>query len=312
MPRCLSLRASESNWATLGDFSGFSVDSDFANGRYPEYRSSAPVLRHPRFGTARQPPPEFDKFRSRMNSESPLRISSMVLTVCSILCCITAVSYLAPKLTPRLNSTDPAIIAANALQMNLSEFQTKGGGGPMVLDLIATRISRSALAPGHARRCSAGGSDFAVGKAYDRSAIHEWPKPACSSTASASCERSNRSHAARIAYHAGSGKTRDSIGLQQLCCRSTAKAPDFPDSSRNAVTGFEPDQVSTIVLTLCSLTQRIGLAGPPMRNRHRKIPRTYSSSSGTIISIMLHGSGAAVKTMDAMEMTSTAMRQFLL
>ena len=129
MPRCLSLRASESNWATLGDFSGFSVDSDFANGRYPEYRSSAPVLRHPRFGTARQPPPEFDKFRSRMNSESPLRISSMVLTVGSILCCITAVSYLAPKLTPRLNSTDPAIIAANALQMNLSEFQTKGGGG---------------------------------------------------------------------------------------------------------------------------------------------------------------------------------------
>ena len=54
LPRCLSMRAAESNWATLGDFFGFSVDSDFADGRYSEYRISSPVLRHGRFATARR------------------------------------------------------------------------------------------------------------------------------------------------------------------------------------------------------------------------------------------------------------------
>ena len=104
LPRCLSLRATESKWATLGNFFGFSVDSDFVNGRYVEYRSFALVLRHRRFGTARRRTPEFDGSRSRMNSESPFRISSMVLTVASILCGISAASYLAAQFSPRRNS----------------------------------------------------------------------------------------------------------------------------------------------------------------------------------------------------------------
>jgi len=60
LPRCLSLRATESKWVTQGDFFGFSVDCDFADGRYPEDRRPAPVLRHRRFGAARRRTPEFD------------------------------------------------------------------------------------------------------------------------------------------------------------------------------------------------------------------------------------------------------------
>jgi|GEM_PF-5790073 len=50
LPRCLFLRADESKWATLGDFLGFSFDSNSTDRRYPEYRSPAPVLRHDNSG----------------------------------------------------------------------------------------------------------------------------------------------------------------------------------------------------------------------------------------------------------------------
>ena len=43
LPRCFFLRAVLSNQETQGEFFGFSVDSDFADGRYPEYRNSAPL-----------------------------------------------------------------------------------------------------------------------------------------------------------------------------------------------------------------------------------------------------------------------------
>ena len=57
---------------------------------------------------------------------------------------------------------------------------------------------------------------------------------------------------------------------------------------------------------------RIGPAGGSSRKRHIKMPSTYSSSSGNIISIMLHGSGDVVRTMEAIEMIKTAIRQFSL
>jgi len=44
LPRCFFLCPVGAKWAALGDFFGFSVDSDFANGRYPEYQSSASVM----------------------------------------------------------------------------------------------------------------------------------------------------------------------------------------------------------------------------------------------------------------------------
>ena len=62
-----------------------------------------------------------------MNSESPFRISSMVLTVASILCGISAASYLAAQFAPRRNSFHQTTVAASALQVKLSEFQTNGG-----------------------------------------------------------------------------------------------------------------------------------------------------------------------------------------
>ena len=59
-----------------------------------------------------------------MSSESPFRISSTVLTVACILCGLIAVSYLVSQLTPRPDVVDQSAVAANALQVSLSEFQT--------------------------------------------------------------------------------------------------------------------------------------------------------------------------------------------
>ncbi len=39
LPRCLSMRAAKSNWATLGDFFGFSVDSDLPTVDIPNTES---------------------------------------------------------------------------------------------------------------------------------------------------------------------------------------------------------------------------------------------------------------------------------
>ncbi len=63
-----------------------------------------------------------------MNSESPFRISSMVLTVACIICGITAASYLVPRFMPHRNSVEQTKVAASALQVSLSEFQTNEGG----------------------------------------------------------------------------------------------------------------------------------------------------------------------------------------
>ncbi len=62
-----------------------------------------------------------------MNSESPFRISSTVLTVACILSGLTAAPYLMSQLTPHPNVVDQITVAANALQVNLAEFQTNGG-----------------------------------------------------------------------------------------------------------------------------------------------------------------------------------------
>ena len=51
----------------------------------------------------------------------------MVLTVASILCGISAASYLAAQFAPRRNSFHQTTVAASALQVKLSEFQTNGG-----------------------------------------------------------------------------------------------------------------------------------------------------------------------------------------
>ncbi len=59
-----------------------------------------------------------------MNSESPFQISSMVLTVACILCGLTAAPYLVSQLAPRAHAVDQSAVAANALQVSLSEFQT--------------------------------------------------------------------------------------------------------------------------------------------------------------------------------------------
>ncbi len=63
-----------------------------------------------------------------MNSESPFRISSMVLTVACVICGITAASYLVPRFMPHRNSVEQTKVAASALQVSLSEFQTNEGG----------------------------------------------------------------------------------------------------------------------------------------------------------------------------------------
>ena len=63
-----------------------------------------------------------------MNSESPFRISSTVLTVACIICGITAASYLVPRFMPHRNSVEQTKVAASALQVSLSEFQTNEGG----------------------------------------------------------------------------------------------------------------------------------------------------------------------------------------
>jgi len=62
-----------------------------------------------------------------MNSESPFRISRIVLTVACILCGISAASYLAAQFAPRRNDVDHSKVAANAQQVNLSVFHPKLG-----------------------------------------------------------------------------------------------------------------------------------------------------------------------------------------
>ncbi|MBC7966805.1 MAG: hypothetical protein H7Z17_12880 [Fuerstia sp.] len=62
-----------------------------------------------------------------MNSESPFRTSSMVLTVACIICGIAAASYLVPRFIPLRNSVEQTKVAASALQVNLSEFHPDEG-----------------------------------------------------------------------------------------------------------------------------------------------------------------------------------------
>jgi len=125
LPRCFSMRAVKSNWAGLENIFDFSVESDFADGRYPEYLSSAPVPRELSFEIVREVQPEFDG-SIRMNNESPFRITILVLTVACILSGVTAASYLAALSSPRSHSDEQISVAANLLQMSLLEFQTSG------------------------------------------------------------------------------------------------------------------------------------------------------------------------------------------
>ena len=62
-----------------------------------------------------------------MNSETSFRIASIVLTVACILCGITAASYLAAHFFPYRNAVVQKKIAANAPQVNLSEFPPNPG-----------------------------------------------------------------------------------------------------------------------------------------------------------------------------------------
>ena len=61
--------------------------------------------------------------RLRMNSESPFRVSKMVLTIGCILCGITAGAFLLPKFRSPANAAHPLTSAVNLQQSNFSEFE---------------------------------------------------------------------------------------------------------------------------------------------------------------------------------------------
>ena len=104
-------------WAGLENIFDFSVESDFADGRYPEYRRPASVLRDRLFGTAGEPQPRFDGSIRRMNSESPFRISSMVLAVACVLCGASASPYFLALSSTHMSADEQLSVAADMLRV---------------------------------------------------------------------------------------------------------------------------------------------------------------------------------------------------
>jgi hypothetical protein len=58
-----------------------------------------------------------------MNSESPFRTSSMVLTIACVLCGITAAAYCVSRFSPAISTDESSDVAVNLQYLNYAEFQ---------------------------------------------------------------------------------------------------------------------------------------------------------------------------------------------
>ena len=103
------------------------------------------MLRDRLFGTAGELQPDFDG-SIRMNSESPFRISSMVLAVACVLCGASASPYFLALSSTHMSADEQLSVAADMLRVSLSEFQTSGQKA-VAQSHQPTVASRSALFP---------------------------------------------------------------------------------------------------------------------------------------------------------------------